>query len=112
MRTNSFCSLAIDCHNPTQLCPPIDDGGETPMTENAPTGLRIDAGGDDFPTSGPAPRLSWYPAAGAGAGAGYELEATVDGEKQPIVRADGHRLVDWPWRELRSGETVRWQVRA
>src|SRR6185437_3063495 len=30
---------------------------------------------------------------------------------QDIVELTGHRLATWPWRDLRSGEQVRWRVR-
>jgi alpha-L-rhamnosidase len=78
------------------------------MTDVTPTGLRIDAGGDQFPVSERAPRLSWLPASGGGA---YEVAATIGGVEQPIVEVSGHRLHEWPWRELRSREEVRWRVR-
>ncbi|MFP3466498.1 family 78 glycoside hydrolase catalytic domain [Leifsonia sp. SIMBA_070] len=79
------------------------------MTETAPTGLRIDAGGDQFPVAGPSPRLSWYPTAGSSEG--YELSASIDGVDLPSAIVTGHRLVEWPWRPLRSGERVQWRVR-
>ncbi|WP_441785452.1 family 78 glycoside hydrolase catalytic domain [Leifsonia sp. 2MCAF36] len=84
------------------------------MTETAPTGLRIDAGGDQFPVSGPRPRLSWLPvdSDSVGTTGGYELDATIDDERQAPAQASGHRLNVWPWRPLRSGERVRWRVRA
>ena len=78
------------------------------MTETAPTGLRIDAGGDQFPVSGARPRLSWLPLDGAD---GYELHATIDDVSLEPVSAAGHRLNAWPWRPLQSGERVRWRVR-
>lgn len=79
------------------------------MTESIPNGLRIDAGGDQFPVSDATPRLSWLPAAHAPDG--YELAATVDGTPLEPAAADHHRLNAWPWRPLRSGEHVRWRVR-
>src|SRR3954447_5173679 len=58
----------------------------TPMTESIPTGLRIDSGGDQFPVSGPRPRLSWLPLDGAD---GYELAATIDDLPQGVARLAG-----------------------
>lgn len=52
--------------------------GAATIRGGAPTALRIDSGGDQFPVSGPAPRLSWRPPVDAQV-TGYELEATVDG---------------------------------
>ncbi|WP_328767116.1 family 78 glycoside hydrolase catalytic domain [Streptomyces sp. NBC_00286] len=82
--------------------------------KNAPYDLRIDYGGDQFPVSGPAPRLSWKPPSDAGRTTGYELECTVDGEAQPAVPVapDQHRFLPWPWAALRSGRQVAWRVRA
>jgi alpha-L-rhamnosidase len=79
------------------------------MTDVTPTGLRIDAGGDQFPVSDEAPRLSWLPASG-GDGA-YQLAATIDGVEQALVDVSAHLLHAWPWRQLRSREAVRWRVR-
>ncbi|MGN6426461.1 MAG: family 78 glycoside hydrolase catalytic domain [Leifsonia sp.] len=78
------------------------------MTEIAPSGLRIDAGGDQFPVSGERPRLSWLPLDDAD---GYELAADIDGVGQPMAAVSSHRLNAWPWRDLTSGERVRWRVR-
>lgn len=78
------------------------------MTEKIPTGLRIDAGGDQFPVTGSAPRLSWLPVHGA---ARYELCATVDDEPRDVVTVDGHRLIHWPWAPLRSADRIQWRVR-
>ncbi|MGN6760497.1 MAG: family 78 glycoside hydrolase catalytic domain [Leifsonia sp.] len=78
------------------------------MTETAPTELRIDAGGDQFPVSGARPRLSWLPVDGAG---GYELDASIDDGPVEPAGTRSHRLNPWPWRPLQSGERVRWRVR-
>lgn len=78
------------------------------MTETAPTRLRIDTGGDQFPVSEQRPRLSWSPLADTDA---YELEAVIVADAQPVILTADHRFVEWPWRELRSGERVRWRVR-
>lgn len=79
------------------------------MTESIPTGLRIDAGGDQFPVSGPTPRLSWLPVAESTRG--YELSAVIDDSPLETIAMATHRLNAWPWRPLRSGERVRWRVR-
>ena len=79
----------------------------------APTDLRIDFGGDQFPVCGPEPRLSWTLPVGVDT-AGHELQAVVDGT--PLGTAeihDGrHLFVEWPWPALRSGQRVTWRVRA
>ncbi|MFF2050248.1 family 78 glycoside hydrolase catalytic domain [Leifsonia sp. NPDC058194] len=80
------------------------------MTETTPTGLRIDTGGDQFPVSGAAPRLSWLPVPDAARG--YELLAHVDDVPLPTTTTTGHRLNAWPWHPLTSGRRVRWRVRA
>lgn len=41
---------------------------------NAPYDLDIDSGGDRFPVSGPAPRLSWKPPSDADGSVEYELD--------------------------------------
>ncbi len=78
----------------------------------APFDLSIDSGGDGFPVAAANPRLSWKRAVAA-AGAGYELEARIDGEAQaPVLAlATEHLWVAWPWRPLRSRERVTWRVR-
>ncbi|MGH8954525.1 MAG: family 78 glycoside hydrolase catalytic domain [Microbacterium sp.] len=80
----------------------------------APYDLRIDSGGDEFTVSEGAPRLSFTVPMGAGAETGFELEAIVDGERQPSVSlaADTHLFVEWPWLPLSSGQRVRWRARA
>ncbi|MGO4595082.1 family 78 glycoside hydrolase catalytic domain [Leifsonia sp. 2TAF2] len=78
------------------------------MTQTAPTGLRIDSGGDGFPVSEQTARLSWLPVAET---ATYEIEASIDSEVQFLATTSEHRFVEWPWRDLRSGERVRWRVR-
>lgn len=75
-----------------------------------PFGLTVDSGGDQFPVTGPAPRLSWKVNAGVSAAA-YELEATVDGVAQPLATTTGHLHVPWPWGELLSRQRVTWRVR-
>ncbi|WP_314325103.1 family 78 glycoside hydrolase catalytic domain [Paenarthrobacter ilicis] len=76
-----------------------------------PFGLTVDSCGDQFPVTGPAPRLSWKINAGISAAA-YELEATVDGVAQPLARTTRHLFVPWPWAELRSRQKVAWHVRS
>src|SRR3954469_8630398 len=86
----------------------------TTMAESAPYDLRIDSGGDEFPVSGPRPRLSWKLPPGAGGDDGYELEARIDGadERRVEETSPEHLFVPWPWRPLRSAERVAWRVRA
>ncbi|MFC8519369.1 family 78 glycoside hydrolase catalytic domain [Streptomyces sp. NPDC057257] len=81
---------------------------------NAPHDLGIDSGGDDFPVSGPAPRLSWKPPSDAARPVSYEVECTVDGEARPpfTTAVGGHRFLAWPWEALDSGRRVAWRVRA
>ncbi|MFF0156005.1 family 78 glycoside hydrolase catalytic domain [Streptomyces sp. NPDC005263] len=81
---------------------------------HAPYDLSIDSGGDQFPVSGPTPRLSWKPPTEAARPVRYELECTVDGERRPAVTTDvgRHRFVPWPWSALDSGRRVAWRVRA
>ncbi|ASN20044.1 family 78 glycoside hydrolase catalytic domain [Arthrobacter sp. YN] len=76
-----------------------------------PYDLSTDSGGDQFPVTGSAPRLSWKVGADAVAPA-YELEATIDGFLQPPALATDRLHVPWPWKELRSRQRVQWRVRA
>lgn len=79
---------------------------------DVPSGLTIDSGGDQFPVSGPAPRLSWKPAADAASlPEHWELEALVDGANVTRIVSD-HRLLPWPWTPLASRQRVEWRVRA
>jgi alpha-L-rhamnosidase len=82
------------------------------MAMLAPYDLTIDFGGDQFPVSGSRPRLSWKPPGGIPARAGHELEIHVDGRPPQTAHVNGHLFVDWPAPPLRSGERVRWRVRA
>ncbi|MBF4512861.1 family 78 glycoside hydrolase catalytic domain [Plantibacter sp. VKM Ac-2885] len=75
-----------------------------------PHDLTVDSGGDQFVVTGATPRLSWKP--GDGAIGGFELEAVIDGVRQSVVLADGHRYVAWPWSALRSRQRVEWRVRS
>jgi len=79
--------------------------------DHMPFGLTVDSGGDQFPVTGPAPRLSWKVNAGIPAKA-FELEATVDGVAQPLASTTTHLFVPWPWAELRSRQRIAWRVRA
>ncbi|MDT0169016.1 family 78 glycoside hydrolase catalytic domain [Pseudarthrobacter sp. BRE9] len=76
----------------------------------SPYHLAVDGGGDQFPVTGPAPRLSWKTPADTTAP--YELEATIDGALQPAVTTDQRLYVPWPWQALRSGQRIQWRVRA
>ncbi|OII42198.1 alpha-L-rhamnosidase [Plantibacter sp. MMLR14_011] len=75
-----------------------------------PHDLTVDSGGDQFVVTGATPRLSWKP--GAGAIGAFELEAVIDGVRQPVVLADWHRYLDWPWSPLSSRQRVEWRVRS
>jgi len=75
-----------------------------------PYDLVVDSGGDQFPVTGPAPRLSWKMPADTNAA--YELEASIDGVLQPAVITDQRLYVAWPWETLRSGQQAQWRVRA
>ncbi|WP_329537517.1 hypothetical protein OG568_54930 (plasmid) [Streptomyces sp. NBC_01450] len=81
---------------------------------NAPYNLDIDSGGNDFPVSGPTPRLSWKPPSDAARPVAYEVECSVDGKTRPVVSTavGGHRFVPWPSAALDSGRRVTWRVRA
>ncbi|WP_404429895.1 glycoside hydrolase family 78 protein [Microbacterium lacus] len=78
----------------------------------SPFDLSIDSGGDQFPVSGVAPRLSWKNPSAPSAD-GYELEARIgdDATATAFTSGDGHLWIAWPWRQLRSGERVTWRVR-
>jgi alpha-L-rhamnosidase len=75
-----------------------------------PYDLAVDSGGDQFPVTGPAPRLSWK--ISANTTASYELEATIDGVLQPAATTGQRLYVPWPWQALRSRQRVQWRVRA
>jgi alpha-L-rhamnosidase len=73
--------------------------------------LQVDSGGDQFPVTGPTPRLSWTLPASVGPITGTLLEAEVDGK--PLPSRDlgpDHRFVPWPWEPLPSRAAVRWRV--
>lgn len=76
----------------------------------APYHLAVDSGGEQFPVTGPAPRLSWKTPVDTTAP--YELEAAIDGALQPTVTTDQRLYVSWPWQALRSRQRVQWRVRA
>lgn len=78
--------------------------GETPYD------LTVDSGGDQFPVTGPTPRLSWK--IQTDTTAPYELEATIDGVLQPAATTNQRLYVTWPWQALRSRQRVQWRVRA
>ncbi|MET0782499.1 MAG: family 78 glycoside hydrolase catalytic domain, partial [Microbacterium sp.] len=78
----------------------------------SPFDLTVDSGGDQFPVTGRAPRLSWKISPDAPTDARHELEARVDGSSVPATGISmSHRFVAWPWGELRSGQRVQWRVR-
>lgn len=76
-----------------------------------PYALTVDSGGDQFPVTGPVPKLSWKPALD-GAAPEFELEALVDGELQQSATTAGHMHVAWPWAQLSSRQRVQWRVRS
>ncbi|MDR7159858.1 family 78 glycoside hydrolase catalytic domain [Arthrobacter sp. BE255] len=75
-----------------------------------PYDLTVDSGGDQFPVTGPAPRLSWKPASD-GSTREFELQAIVDGAPQQSATTTGHLHMAWPWAALRSRQRVQWRVR-
>ncbi|WP_062289246.1 family 78 glycoside hydrolase catalytic domain [Demequina phytophila] len=78
----------------------------------APTHLQVDAGGDAFPVTSAAPRLSWRPASLEPATEGYVLEARIDGIALAPQDVAGEVLaVAWPWPPLASRRAVEWRVR-
>ena len=81
---------------------------------DTPYDLGIDSGGNDFPVSGPTPRLSWKPPSDAAHPVAYEVQCTVDGEAHPTVTTavGDHRFLPWPWPALAGGRRVLWRVRA
>ena len=73
--------------------------------------LEVDAGGYDFPVTGPAPRLSWTLPEGIGRILRTDIHAEVDGTPHRIsARGSEHRFVPWPWSPLPSRAQVRWRV--
>ena len=78
---------------------------------HTPYDLAVDSGGDQFPVTGPAPRLSWKSAAETGTTM-YELETVIDVTLQPTVMTEQHLYLPWPWEALKSRQKVRWRVRA
>jgi alpha-L-rhamnosidase len=79
---------------------------------SAPTSLQIDSGGDQFPVSTAAPRLSWRLPSGWSKQGGYELDYRVDGTPHRFVgMGEQHRYVAWPDDPLTSGQSVAWRVR-
>ncbi|MET7663693.1 family 78 glycoside hydrolase catalytic domain [Streptomyces sp. NPDC005463] len=83
----------------------------------SPYDLTIDFGGDQFPVSGPCPRLSWKPPSDISAyteisaHTDHELELHVEGRPPVTARTGEHLYVDWPAAPLTSGACVRWRVR-
>ncbi|MFI9486631.1 family 78 glycoside hydrolase catalytic domain [Promicromonospora sp. NPDC052451] len=73
--------------------------------------LQVDSGGDQFPVTGPAPRLSWTLPMSLGSVTGSVLDAEVDGKLlSPRALGPEHRFVPWPWEPLPSGARARWRV--
>jgi alpha-L-rhamnosidase len=83
------------------------------MISQSPYDLRIDSGGDQFPVSGPVPRLSWKLPREWSRQDGYDLQVRVDGAEQAVDGAGSarHLFVEWPLPPLRSRQRVAWRVR-
>lgn len=79
---------------------------------SAPYDLVVDRGGDEFPVTGPAPRLSWKDRVDRDPRAVYHMEAVVDGTQRIVAEVVGRRLTPWPFAALGSMQRVRWRVRA
>lgn len=78
----------------------------------APHDLVVDHGGDGFTVTGAAPRLSWKDPEHRDIRFAYVVEAVIDADDPVATETAGRRLVAWPFAELRSGQRVRWRVRA
>lgn len=78
----------------------------------APYDLDVDSVGDGFTVTGPAPRLSWKDPLDRDIRSAYLVEAAMDGGVPVVAEINGRRLVEWPFELLRSGQRVRWRVRA
>lgn len=79
------------------------------MLPTSPYALSVDSGGDEFTVTGARPRLSWKnPDATA---LRNVVEARIDDADPVTAEVTGHRFVEWPFGELRSGSRVRWRVR-
>ncbi|MWB97590.1 family 78 glycoside hydrolase catalytic domain [Agromyces seonyuensis] len=78
----------------------------------APYDLVVDGGGDGFPVTGAAPRLSWKDPVDRDVRTPYRVEAVIDGAPPAVVVVIGRRLAAWPFAALRSGQRVRWRVAA
>ncbi|GAA1505074.1 alpha-L-rhamnosidase [Agromyces terreus] len=78
----------------------------------APYDLVVDGGGDGFPVTGDAPRLSWKDPVDRDVRTPYRVEAVIDGAPPAVVVVTGRRLAAWPFAALRSGQRVRWRVAA
>ncbi|WP_228479432.1 family 78 glycoside hydrolase catalytic domain [Microbacterium atlanticum] len=79
------------------------------MLHNAPFGLSVDSGGDQFAVTGDRPRLSWKNPIDSSDRS--VVEATVDGGLPVTANVAGHRFVEWPFGPLGSGSRVQWRVR-
>lgn len=75
---------------------------------DTPHDLRIDAGGDSFPVSGPSPTMTWKPSRIAATEC--EVEVSIDGDRPRHATTSGTSLT-WPWPPLSGRERVSWRVR-
>lgn len=84
----------------------------SPSNVSMPRGLHVETGGTFLPISSPAPELSWMLPSGLSQQEGFDLEARIGEEVLSYHEdTDKHRFIPWPWRELRSTESVDWRVR-
>lgn len=79
---------------------------------SAPYDLVVDRGGDEFPVTGAAPRLSWKDPVDRDPRDAYRVEAVIDGAPPIVAEVAGRRLTAWPFTALGSARRVRWRVRA
>lgn len=79
------------------------------MLNAVPRRLRVDFGGDQFPVTGPNPRLSWTPTAPVDQ---FEIQAIIDGKELPTITVGTHLFVPWPWESLASRQMVKWRVKS
>ncbi|MDE0546692.1 family 78 glycoside hydrolase catalytic domain [Microbacterium sp. C7(2022)] len=76
------------------------------MSHTTPYALSVDSGGDGFVVTGDRPRLSYISSGGR-----HVIEAIIDGGTPVTAEVDGHRIIEWPFAPLVSGNTVQWRVR-
>lgn len=78
----------------------------------APRALIVDSGGDQFPVTELAPRLSWQLPPEAGTPSGHEVEWCINDAATGITElGPEHLFVSWPGPVLASRQRVAWRVR-